>query len=47
MLTYATYDVWQLGEVMVETGQAFGEDTSLGQLYMVVGEAQREITKSW
>lgn len=45
--SYDAHDVLQLGEVMVETGQAFGEDTSLGQLYMVVGEAQREITKSW
>jgi hypothetical protein len=38
---------WQVGDAMMEAGRAFGEETSLGSLYMVVGEAQKEITKSW
>jgi hypothetical protein len=37
----------QVGDAMMEAGRAFGEETSLGSLYMVVGEAQKEITKSW
>ena len=32
---------------MIEAGQAFGEQTTLGALYTVTGEAQREIARSW
>lgn len=31
----------------MEAGQAFGEQTTLGALYTVTGEAQREIARSW